>query len=179
MKYIYNPGDLPNTKEEEVITVQFITFIFIDSFNKEHMILTQVDNSFQLQLTNKDTPTETTQNGDQQIIISKNKTLINITITSLQIFLRFDAILFLYYFFYNSIPFQHIMNDVTNIQPKYNIPINLENVNFLLQTSYDANEILLLGFPSINFIYSASKKIHFLVDCSLFILIKFKVISLH
>ena len=166
MKYIYNPGDLPNTKEEEVITVQFITFIFIDSFNKEHMILTQVDNSFQLQSTDKGTPTKTIKDDDQQIIISKNKILINITITSLQIFLRFDAILFLYYFFYNSIPFQRIMNDVTNIQPKYNIQINLENVNFLLQTSYDANEILLLGFPSINFIYSASKKNPF--PCGLF-----------
>ena len=92
-----------------------------------------------------------------KVEISAEISEILVKISSTKILLRLDAYLFLYYYVCNAIPFELIYDKVKDIKPEITLKADFFNSTFLLQTSLDSSEILIMNIDKMEFMYQNAK----------------------
>ena len=128
------------------LSIAKIEFNYCDNYNTEYLLLS----------TNQGYQKETVQ-GDCQVEITKTHQEILVKISSTKILLRLDAYLFLYYYVCNAIPFELIYDKVKDIKPEITLKADFFNSTFLLQTSLDSSEILIMNIDKMEFMYQNAK----------------------
>lgn len=128
------------------LSIAKIELNYFDRYKTEYLLLS----------TNKGNQKETVE-GNYQFEITKKHQECLVKISSTKILLRLDAYLLLYYFVCTSVPFEQIYDKVKDIKPRMTFKVDLFNSTFLLQTSLDSSQILVMNIDKIDFMYQNTK----------------------
>ena len=125
------------------IHIETIGLIFFDSQKKEINVLTNIPKeTLETELENSNT-TET--KDENQINIKGQNNLIEFDISSLNIIIRVDSFLSLYLYFENAIPIDLLISEMKKSKKRPEIQLNIRNSKYILQTSFDGRENMILS----------------------------------
>ena len=129
-----------------IIQIEKIGLIFFDSQGQEINVLTNIPKeNLETDIGNTKTDKETEKKDDYQIKIKGQNNLIEFDISSLKILVRVDSFLSLYLYFENAIPIDLLISEMKKSKTKPEIQLNISNSKYVLQTSFDGTEIMILS----------------------------------
>ena len=134
------------------IQIEEIALIFFDNQNQKINVLTNISKK-DFEITKETIPTLEYQ---IKIIIENN--IIKIDIFLLEILVRLDSFLCLYLYFKNAIPIDLIISEVQKSQTPQ-IILSIFNSKFILQTSFDGRENMILSINELYVGYNKIKKL--------------------
>ena len=138
----------PNNIIEDLnytIEIEKIGLIFFDGQNQEINVLTNIQKE-SLETQTQNTIIEKEKKDlYYQIKISGKNNIIEFDITSLKVIVRVDSFLSLYLYFENAIPIDILISKMKKSKKRPEIQLNIHNSKYILQTSFDGTENMILS----------------------------------
>jgi hypothetical protein len=138
----------PNNIIEDLnytIEIEKIGLIFFDGQNQEINVLTNIQKESLETQTQNTIIEEEKKDLYYQIKISGKNNIIEFDITSLKVIVRVDSFLSLYLYFENAIPIDILISKMKKSKKRPEIQLNIHNSKYILQTSFDGTENMILS----------------------------------